>query len=77
MLRISNIHPRLFREMSLSGLTLLNFSRTSAAGVTFVAVMIEMRASAGIWFRAMLQPIQPARRAVADNGGRLQITVGV
>lgn len=38
--------------------------------------MMGIRASGGIRFRAMLQPTQPARRAVSDNGGRLMMALG-
>jgi|SRR5579862_1832926 len=37
---------------------------------------IEMRASGGMRLKAMLQPIQPARRAVSFNGGRLMMALG-
>jgi len=72
----SNVQPRWVTEMSFSGLTRLNFSRTSAAGEIRLSVTTGIRASVGIRFRAKLQPTQPARRAVGDNGGRLMMAEG-
>jgi len=51
--------------ISLSGLTRLNFSRTSVAGEISLSVTTGIRALPKMRFRAKLQPTQSAPRAVA------------
>jgi hypothetical protein len=41
-----------------------------------IVVTSQMRASTGMRFKAKLQPIQPARRAVTDSGFRLIMADG-
>jgi len=62
--------------ISFSGLTRLNFSRTSLSGEMLLSVTMVMRASIGIRLNAMLQPTQPARRAVDESGARLMMAEG-
>jgi len=68
----SSVQPRWVTEMSFNGLMRLNFSRTSVSGTISFSVTTAIRASAGMRFKAKLQPIQPARRAVMESGFRLR-----
>jgi hypothetical protein len=76
MFSTSNVQPRWATEISFNGLTRRNCSRTSFSGETLLSVTTEIRASTGTRFRAMLQPIQPARRAVGASGLRLMMAEG-
>ena len=52
----------------------LNLARQMDLGTASPFSISEMRPSSGIWSRRMLQPVQPALRAVSARGGRFWMT---
>jgi hypothetical protein len=68
-LRTSRVQPRFSALSAGRGFSLRKARRASMAGIDRLSFTRRIRASAGIWFKRMLQPTHPARRAVTARGG--------
>lgn len=74
--KISISQPRLFISLVSSLLLLLTFSTTLFASNTTPLETIDILPCLGILSIKILQPTQPARRAVSGNGLRFSIISG-